>query len=173
RIHAVAGCGYNSSCRPSAAQITGLVSTALAYVCGECREGSAMILARKGFLWGIGVLGLIQAAAWAQTSPLVGDGFIQPGSGTNFGGTPTVNVGGVNGFQGLLQFDLTILPPGTTAASVSSAYLKLYVNKIGTAGAITVNVATNPWSEGTVTGLSGVGVGAFVAGPISVNVANA
>jgi hypothetical protein len=132
-----------------------------------------MILARKGFLCGIGVLGLIQAAAWAQTSPLVGDGFIQPGSGTNFGGTPTVNVGGVNGFQGLLQFDLTTLPPGTTAASVSSAYLKLYVNKIGAAGAITVNVATNPWSEGTVTGLSGVGVGAFVAGPISVNVANA
>ena len=111
------------------------------------------------------------AAAWAQTVPLVGDAFILPGSASNIGGTVTVNVGGVSGFQGLFLFDLSKLPPGTTAANVSGASLRLYVNKVGTAGSINVNVATASWTESTVTGLSGVGVGQLVAGPIAVSVA--
>ena len=131
-----------------------------------------MIGASKRFLFGIGALALLRAAAWAQTVPLVGDAFIAPGTASNFGGTVNVNVGGVAGYQGLFQFDLGSLPPGTTAASVSGASLRLFVNKIGTAGSINVNVATASWSESTVNGLSGVGVGQLVAGPIAVSVAN-
>jgi hypothetical protein len=132
-----------------------------------------MIGASRRIILGICGLALSQAAIWAQSVPLIGDTYIQPGSAINVGGTVTVNVGGVPGFQGLFQFDLGSLPPGTTAASVSGASLRLFVNKIGTAGSINVNVATASWSESTVNGLSGVGVGQLVAGPIAVSVANA
>jgi len=71
-----------------------------------------------------------------------------------------------------VQFDLSTLPPGTTPAKVSSAYLRLYVNKVSTAGAFFVNAATAGWAESSVTGLTGVVAGAFVAGPISVSTAN-
>jgi hypothetical protein len=81
-------------------------------------------------------------------------------------------VGGLSGFQGLFQFDLGNLPPGTTAASVSGASLRLFANKIGTAGSISVYAATAAWSESTVNGLAGAPApGAFVAGPIAVSVA--
>ena len=122
----------------------------------------------KRLLCGTSVLMLAQAAAWAQTAPLAGDTFILPGGATNYGSLINVNVGGVNGFQGLFQFDLSKLPAGTTAANVSAASLRLYVNKIGLGGSLNVNVPTGSWAEGTVTGTSGVGVGAYVAGPISV-----
>jgi hypothetical protein len=119
-----------------------------------------------------GGLALMQAGAWAQTVPLAGDAFITPGSASNFGGTVNVNVGGVSGFQGLFQFDLSKLPPGTTAANILSASLRLYVNKVGTAGSININVANAAWTESGVTGLSGVAAGQLVAGPIGVSVAN-
>ena len=132
-----------------------------------------MIGASKRFLFGIGALALLRAAAWAQTVPLVGDAFIAPGTASNFGGTVNVNVGGVAGYQGLFQFDLSALPPGTTAVSVSGASLRLFVNKIGTAGSINVYAATASWSESTVNGLAGAPApGAFVAGPIGVSVAS-
>src|SRR5271169_2407072 len=128
--------------------------------------------ASRRFLFGIGVLAMLQAAAWTQTVPLVGDAFIAPGSASNFGGTVNVNVGGIAGYQGLLQFDLGSLPPGTTAAGVSGASLRLFVNKISTAGSINIYAATAAWSEATVNGLAGAPApGAFVAGPIGVSLA--
>src|SRR5260370_29930315 len=91
-----------------------------------------MIRASKRFLFGIGALAGFQAAAWAQTVPLVGDAFIAPGSANNFGGTVNVNVGGIAGYQGLFQFDLGNLPPGTTASSASGTSLRLFANIICT-----------------------------------------
>jgi hypothetical protein len=70
----------------------------------------------------------------------------------------------VPGYQGLFLFDLTTLPAGTTAASVSGASLRLFVDRVGVAGSINVNAATAPWTESTVNGFSGPGVGALVAG---------
>ena len=125
----------------------------------------------RRFLFGIGAAALLQASGWAQSVPLFGDTMVLPGGGVNYGSLVNVNVGGVNHFQGLWLFDLTKLPAGTTAANVSSASLRLFVNKIGAAGSINVNVATATWSESTVTGQSGVGVGQLVAGPINVSVA--
>src|SRR5260370_35146351 len=129
-------------------------------------------VSRRIFL-GICGLALSQAAVWAQSVPLLGDAYIQPGSAINVGGTVTVNVGGVSGFQGLFQFDLGSLPPGTTAASVSGASLRLFVNKIGAAGSINVYAATAAWSESTVNGLAGgPAPGAVVAGPLGRSVAS-
>ena len=131
----------------------------------------AVVFRRSCF--GIGAIALLQATAiWAQTAPLVGDAFIVPGAASNYGALASVDVGGPSGFQGLFLFDLTTLPAGTTAASVSGASLRLFVNKIGVAGPINVNAATALWSESTVNGLSGPGVGTLVAGPIGVSVSD-
>jgi hypothetical protein len=116
----------------------------------------------------MGAVALLQAAAWAQTAPLVGDSFITPGSVANYGALVNVEVGGPNGFQGLFLFDLTKLPPGTTAANVSGASLRVFANKITGAPSINVSAATEAWSESTVNGFSGPGVGALVAGPIGI-----
>jgi hypothetical protein len=120
-----------------------------------------------------GVIGFLPAALWGQTVPLVGDTFILPGSNTNYGSLASVSIGGVSGFQGLFQFDLSELPPGTVAANVASASLRLYVEKVGAAGAIDVSVAASAWSEQTVTGTTSPGVGSLVAGPIGVPAAGA
>lgn len=122
-------------------------------------------------LFATSIVALIQTGVRAQTSPLVGDAFIAPGSVANYGATVSVNVGGVAGYQGLFVFDLTTLPAGTTAASVSGASLRLFVSKVGAAGSINVSAATAAWSESTVNGFSGPGVGSLVAGPIGVSVA--
>jgi Collagen triple helix repeat (20 copies) len=131
-----------------------------------------MIEASKRFLLLTGAFAAWHGLAFAQTVPLVGDTFISPGVGNNYGSTVNVNIGGALGNQGLLLFDLTHLPPGTTASSVSAAYLRVFVNKIGAAGSINVNVPNTSWSELAVTGTSGLGVGAPVAGPIGVSVAS-
>jgi hypothetical protein len=128
-----------------------------------------MIVLRR-ILLGIGTLALVQLSGWGQSSSLLGDAFILPGNANNYGGTVTVNVGGVSGFQGLFQFDLSTLPAGTTAASVSSASLRLFVNRVSAAGGVNVYAATSSWSESTVNGISAPLPGALVAGPISVTV---
>jgi hypothetical protein len=120
----------------------------------------------------IGVFALLQAAAWAQTVPLTGDAVIVPGNTSNFGALQTVNVGGPSSYQGLLQFDLSKLPAGTTAASVSGATLRLFVSKIGTAGSVNIYAASSPWDETTVTGGAGApGPGTLVAGSVPVSAA--
>ena len=128
----------------------------------------------RRILWGIGVWAGLQAMAWAQTVPLVGDTYILPGSAGNAGAGASVSIGGAQGYQGLLAFDLTKLPAGTTAAGVTSAWLRLYVNKVGAAGSVNVYTATSAWSEGTVNGLPGGPLpGSLVAGPIGISTAGA
>lgn len=130
-----------------------------------------MIVAARRLLSGLGLLALSQAAAWAQSAPLVGDAFFNPGVANNFGSTVNLNVGGIAGSQALVQFDLGKLPPGTTGSSVMVATLRLFVNKISTPGAINVYAANSIWSETTVNGLPGPGAGTLVAGLVSVSVA--
>ena len=118
-----------------------------------------------------GAVAACRFSAWAQSSPLVGDTTFIIGNSTVFGTAATVNVGAVQGFQGLLRFDLTSLPPGTTAAGVSSAQLRLFVNRIGSAGAINVYAASGAWTEPAVNGTNNPVPGPLVAGPISISVA--
>ena len=112
----------------------------------------------------------VGAAAWAQTTPLVGDAYIDPGLANNFGGTANVEIGGSPGSQGLLQFDLTELPVGS---SISLATLLIFVNRVGTAGSVNVYAASGSWTESAVNGLSGGPVpGTLVAGNVPVSVAD-
>jgi len=125
-------------------------------------------------LWGFAALALCQAVIQAQTVPLTGDAYILPFSGGNTGAAPTVAVGGTQGYVGLFQFDLSKLPPGVTAANIASASLRLYVNKVGSPGTISLYAATSAWTELTVNGLAGSPLpGALAAGPVSVTTANA
>ena len=130
-----------------------------------------MVVTARRFLCGIALLALSQAAAWAQSAPLIGDAFFNPGLANNFGATVNLNVGGVAGSQGLVQFDLGKLPPGTIGSSVMVATLRLFVNKISTPGTINIYAAASSWAESTVNGVPGPGAGTLVAGPVSVSVA--
>ena len=105
----------------------------------------------RQFLYG---LALLPMAAFAQTVPLTQDTFVatNPPTTINYGTAVTINVGGPNTDQALVQFDLSTLPAGTTAANISKATLSLFVNKLGAAGTINVSVANGVWTEAGVNG---------------------
>jgi hypothetical protein len=102
--------------------------------------------------------------AAAQQLTLTGDTYVD--NTVNHGSLPNVTIGGIHGAQGLLHFDLSTLPVGTTASQVNKATLFVYVNTVGAAGNITVNEATTSWSESTVTTAPGIGAPANGSGGI-------
>src|SRR4051794_2218551 len=95
----------------------------------------------------VGLLAGVQSAMLAQTVPLAADASIVPGNATNFGSLVNVTVGGVSGTQGLMQFDLSLLPAGTSASDVTVATLRIFANKVGSPGSINVYTANAAWSE--------------------------
>ncbi len=112
-------------------------------------------------------------AAWADnTVALVGDAFYAPGNSTNYGSVPTVNVGSTANNVGLVQFDLTQLPAGTTAASVAEAKLILFANKVTSAGTITIAEAVGSWNESTVNGTNNPATGNAIESSIPVTAGN-
>ncbi len=116
---------------------------------------------------GLAVIAL-HVAAFAESVPLAADAHFLTGNAANFGGATTINVGGAGPAEGLVQFDLSALPAGTTAASVAKATLRLFVNKVGSAGSIDVNAASGSWTEGAVNGATAPAVGATVASAVPV-----
>ena len=70
---------------------------------------------------------------------------------------PAVNSGSIsnlyvgNGFTSLVQFDLGTLPTGTTSAQVTKAVLRLYCNRVDTAGLVSVQAVGAAWGEYSVT----------------------
>ena len=124
-------------------------------------------------LFVLGVAALLPAAASAAEAALTGDAFFASGNAGHFGASPTVNVGGPSVFQGLFQFDLSTLPAGTTAAQVSIASLRLYVNRIGSPGSVDIFAANGAWTESTVTGSGGPvppAQGTLVAGSVPIQI---
>jgi hypothetical protein len=119
-----------------------------------------------------GLLALLPVAAFADTASLVGDAFFVTASTGHFGTTATVNVGGVAGYRGLMQFDFSKLPPGTTGASVANASLRIFVNKVPAPGGIDIYAASGSWDEATVTGTGFPTPGNTVAMNVSVSVVN-
>ena len=124
---------------------------------------------------------LFALSAQALDSPLAADAYVSSvNPALNFGAQATLNVGA--GSTALVGFDLSTLPPGTTAAKLVKATLVLYVSRIGVAGAVEVQTALSGWAESTVTNvtaptLSGPGTGPTVAIPagaqyVSVDVTN-
>jgi TPP-dependent 2-oxoacid decarboxylase len=64
-------------------------------------------------------LALLPVGAMAQTVPLVQDSYVYlTDGGNNFGGAPSLNVGGPINAEALVQFDLTALPAAIAAALV-------------------------------------------------------
>jgi hypothetical protein len=109
-------------------------------------------LVRRRFLLGVG-LAVVSAAGWpafAVEATLVADAHVNSALPTvNSGAISNLNVGG--GYTALLQFDLSTLPAGTTAAQVSRATLRLYCNRMDTAGLVSVQPVSGTWGEYSVT----------------------
>jgi len=63
----------------------------------------------------IAALALAPIAGFAQTLAPSQDAYVVPGNGSNFGTATTITAGS-SGSVGLVQFDLTQLPAGLTAA---------------------------------------------------------
>ena len=96
----------------------------------------------------------LPALLLGDSAPLAGDAYINPGESASYGALPVIDIGGATNSEGLLQFDLSKLAPGTTGASVSSARLRIFVDKVNTPGAIDIDAASAAWSEGTVNGVT-------------------
>jgi len=93
---------------------------------------------------------LLPLSASAVTAPALADAHTNSAlPANNFGNLPTLNVGGT--YSSLMQFDFASLPAGTTGGSVAKATLFIWVNKIGSAGAIDIRTVTGAWSETVVT----------------------
>jgi hypothetical protein len=114
----------------------------------------------------IGAALLLPGMLSAETAPLVGDAHVTPGSALNFGGLPTLNLGGAGGSQGLLLFDLAHV--SGTGPALAWARLRIYVNSVSVAGALDLSAANIAWTESSVSGTSGIAAGAPVQAGIPV-----
>ena len=111
------------------------------------------------------------APAWGAQATLVADAHVNSAlPAVNSGAISNLNVGG--GYTTLLQFDLSLLPAGTTPAKVSRAVLRLYANRVTTPGLIAYAPVTGAWGEYSVTYSSLPAVGS-AAGLFSVSQAGA
>jgi hypothetical protein len=106
---------------------------------------------RKALLW-VGLAALLAGTlpAWAVEATLVADTHVNSAlPGVNSGAISNLNVGA--GYTALLQFDLGVLPAGTTAGQVSRAVLRLYCNRADAAGLVSVRSVDGAWGEYSVT----------------------
>jgi hypothetical protein len=89
------------------------------------------------------------AVACAQAT-LVADAHVSSARpDVNAGTLTNLNVGG--GYTALVQFDLSMLPPGTTAAQVTRALLMVYCNRADTPGLVAAQPLGSAWGEYSVT----------------------
>ena len=112
---------------------------------------------------------LLSPAMFAQSTPLVQDAYVVPGTASNYGSTTTLNIGGPLAGQALVQFDLTQLPTGTTASDISKATLILFVTRLTSAGTVNFSVANGTWTESGVNGMTGPAAAASVASGVAIN----
>lgn len=111
-----------------------------------------MGLVRGGFAFWVGAAAWLAAAspAVAVEATLVADTHVNSARpAVNSGAISNLNVGG--GYTALLQFDFSTLPAGTTAGQVSKAVLRLYCNRVDTAGPVSLQPVSGAWGEYSVT----------------------
>ncbi|MGA7156433.1 MAG: DNRLRE domain-containing protein, partial [Acidobacteriaceae bacterium] len=100
-------------------------------------------------------------SAWAQDATLMGDAHVSSAQPTvNSGSLSNLNIGGV--YTALAQFDLSMLPAGTTAAQISKATLRVYCNRADVPGAVQVQMVGGAWTESGVTYATLPALGAVV-----------
>jgi hypothetical protein len=118
------------------------------------------------------LLGLwVAAPAWGAQPALVADAHVNSALPTaNSGSISNLDVGG--GYTTLLQFDLSLLPAGTTAAQVSRAVLRLYCNRVTTPGLVSIAPIDGAWGEYSVTYATEPAIGSS-SGVFSVSQAGA
>ena len=88
--------------------------------------------------------------ARATQATLTGDSFVSTARpSVNFGALSNLYVG--NGNTALLQFDLSSLPAGTTSAQIVSAQLRVFVNRVYSAGTLEMLPVQSAWTELGVT----------------------
>ena len=116
--------------------------------------------------------GILPLTAFAQSVPLTQDTYVVTGTPTNYGVAAGLQVGGAGNDQSLVQFDITTLPVGVTAANVAKATLVLFTRTVTTGGTVNIYTANGPWTETTVTGQNSPSIGATVASSVGVNFAN-
>ena len=111
----------------------------------------------------VAALALAPIAGFAQTLAPSQDAYVVPGNGSNFGTATTITVGS-SASVGLVQFDLTQLPAGLTAAQIQHATLTLFLDHVNAGGSVNIDTvsASTPWTELTVTGNSGISPGIAV-----------
>lgn len=86
----------------------------------------------------------------AEEMTLIADAHVDAARpGVNSGAISNLNVGG--GYTGLMQFDLGLLPTGTTSAQISRAVLRLYVNRVDVPGVVSLQGVNGGWTEYGVT----------------------
>ncbi|WP_158793991.1 DNRLRE domain-containing protein, partial [Granulicella sp. L60] len=109
------------------------------------------LVRRMVLLWaGLAVVWTAGRPAFAVEATLTADAHVNSAlPGVNSGAISNLNVGA--GYTSLLQFDLSGLPAGTTAAQVSRATLRLYCNRLNAAGAMSVQPVGAAWGEYSVT----------------------
>lgn len=123
-----------------------------------------------GFIAGLLSL-LTPVALYASDAPLIADTYISGANpGLNFGTLTTLNVGNTtNNNIALVKFDLSVLPPGV---GISSAILRVFVNKVGNPGSVEVLAVKSPWAEGTITGQLPPALGGIIASAVPASIAN-
>jgi Bacterial Ig domain len=92
---------------------------------------------------------LLCPGLWAANAPLIADTYISStGTAGAFGAMPFLHVSSAD--STLVQFDLSAYASGTT---VSQAWLRLYVDRVGTGGTLSFAPTTQTWasSENTLT----------------------
>ncbi|MDQ2835035.1 MAG: DNRLRE domain-containing protein [Acidobacteriota bacterium] len=108
-----------------------------------------MVLVRRIVLLCVG-LAAAGSQAYAAEATLVADTHVNSAlPSVNSGAISNLNVGA--GYTTLLQFDLTTLPTGVTASQVTRATLRLFCNRMNTAGLVSVQPVSGAWGEYSVT----------------------
>ncbi|MGA8742030.1 MAG: DNRLRE domain-containing protein [Terracidiphilus sp.] len=98
----------------------------------------------------VAFLALAAYQAHATQAPVAGDSYVNSAyPTTNYGALTNLYVGG--GGTAFIQFDLSSLPSGTTSSQISKATLRVFVNRVNTSGAVTVQSVTGSWSESGIT----------------------
>ena len=110
----------------------------------------------------------------AQDARLTDDASVSSGApNSNNGGSATMIIrGGATVLRGFVKFDLSNLPPGTTAGQVAKAVLTVYVSSLGGAGSVNVVLVNGTWKESTITNANAPATGSTIASAVPVTTVN-
>ena len=100
---------------------------------------------------------------YAIEALLLQDAYVDSKNNSNFGSNNNLRVtkAGSQICRSFLKFSLATLPPGTSAANVVEARLRLWIdNNSNTLGAITMTPVTTAWDEMTITNTTALTSGA-------------